>query len=211
MISFIYFDVGGVVIDDFSGNNKWSELKEELGIDASNSKSFEALWSRYSAEICIDRDVDSLVPIMNKELGLKLPKQYSLLAAFVSRFKANPEIWPTINALTSQCRLGLLTNMYPRMLRAIEQEGIMPEIMWDQVIDSSVEMLQKPDRKIFELAEMRANVPHGEIFLIDNSVENAKAAKAFGWQTFLYNSADISIATSELSSFLDRQAFRKLY
>lgn len=31
MIKFIYFDVGGVVIDDFSGNDSWRELKVELG------------------------------------------------------------------------------------------------------------------------------------------------------------------------------------
>ena len=31
-LSFIYFDVGGVVIQDFSGTNKWSQLKRELGI-----------------------------------------------------------------------------------------------------------------------------------------------------------------------------------
>jgi hypothetical protein len=29
-ISFIYFDVGGVLIQDFSGNNKWNELLSEL-------------------------------------------------------------------------------------------------------------------------------------------------------------------------------------
>jgi|TARA_Y100000310_G_C20153683_1_gene565933 hypothetical protein len=32
MNRFIYFDVGGVVIRDFSGTNKWEELRRSIGI-----------------------------------------------------------------------------------------------------------------------------------------------------------------------------------
>ena len=88
MISFVYFDLGGVVIKDFSGTNKWEELKKELGVTEKKHENFGRLWSQYHNEINIDRDVDSLVPIFNKELGLKIPNSYSLLTdGFVNRFK----------------------------------------------------------------------------------------------------------------------------
>ena len=85
MISFVYFDLGGVVIQDFSGTNKWEELKKELGVTKKNYEDFEKLWSQYHDEINIDRDVDSLIPIFNKELGLKIPNNYSLLLLHLSR------------------------------------------------------------------------------------------------------------------------------
>ena len=203
MISFVYLDVGGVVIDDFSGNNKWQELQHELGIEASKAKDFKKLWKQYESELCIGRDVETLVPILAKELGLRLPKDYSLLTGLVSRFYANPGIWPIIERLKLQTPVGLLTNMYPRMFAAIEQAHILPDIQWDVVVDSSLERLQKPDRKLFELAEKKAAVPHHEILFVDNTLEHIQAAKAFGWQTLLYNASNHQAAVQELDEFLE--------
>lgn len=208
MISFVYIDVGGVVVDDFSGNNKWQDLKQELGINESESAAFDKLWNKYAPEVCIDRDVESLVPIFTKELGLQLPVGYSLLSGFVDRFYANREIWPIIDYLMANTKVGLLTNMYPRMFVAIEKRKILPKAQWDQIIDSSLVLLQKPDRKLFELAEKRANAPHDEILFIDNAQEHVEEADSFGWQTFLYNSSDHHAAVQELDRFLRLQEFR---
>jgi hypothetical protein len=141
MISFVYFDVGGVVIDDFSGNNKWQELQQELGIDAHNAAAFKKVWAQYAPELCLARDVETLVPILKKELGLFLPDGYSLLDGFVSRFAANHQIWPVVEEVKHQTRVGLLTNMYPGMFAAITRKNILPPVQWDEVVDSSVELL----------------------------------------------------------------------
>jgi FMN phosphatase YigB (HAD superfamily) len=209
MISFVYFDVGGVVIDDFYGNNKWDKLKQELGVNATNQAAFEKIWSRYALELCIDRSVDTLLPILSKELDLHFSKDYSLLNGFVSRFYANPDISPVIKDLKHKTKVGLLTNMYPGMFAAIEQKGILPDIKWDVVIDSSIELLQKPDRKLFELAERKAGVPSDEVLFIDNSSEHIKAAKAFGWQTFLYDSSNHYSSIQGLKELLAAREFRK--
>lgn len=209
MISFVYFDVGGVVVDDFSGNNKWHALKQELGIHESNAEAFDQLWNQYTPELCIDRDVETLVPILVEKLGLTLPKDYSLLAGFVDRFYANPDIWPIITQLKRQTRVGLLTNMYPNMFEAIERRHILPGVAWDQVIDSSLVQLQKPDTMLFKLAEERAHVPHSEILFIDNGPEHIRAAATYGWQVFLYDSSDHHAAVRELANFLDTQKFRR--
>ncbi|HSX05514.1 MAG TPA: HAD-IA family hydrolase [Candidatus Saccharimonadales bacterium] len=202
MISFVYFDLGGVVIDDFSGNNKWAELKQELGVTPATDTAFEALWQRYLPEICLDRDVDTLVPLLESELGLRLPDGYSLLDGFVKRFYANPAIWPLLARLKSKLRIGLLTNMYPRMFVAIEQRHILPDVAWDVVIDSSVEQLQKPDPKLLAVAQQRAGVPNSQILFIDNSAEHITAAKAFGWQVFLYDSSDHVASVEKLGQLL---------
>ncbi|HTH71838.1 MAG TPA: HAD family hydrolase [Candidatus Pristimantibacillus sp.] len=205
MISFVYFDVGGVVVDDFYGNNKWDELRQELGITAANRAVFQKIWSRYAPELCVDRDVETLLPILSKELGLRFPKDYSLLNGFVSRFYANPDIWPVIEYTRDRAAIGLLTNMYPGMYAAIERKGILPDVKWDVVIDSSVELLQKPDSKLFELASKKAGVPNGEILFVDNGPEHINAAKAFGWQTFLYDSSDHKSSIEELKLFLQER------
>lgn len=187
MYKFIYFDVGGVVIDDFSANSKWQELQNDLGITPENHEAFWAIWQEHASRLCIDRDADVIVPHFREKLGLSLADDYSLLNDFVNRFYANPAIWPAIRQAQSQARVGLLTNMYPRMLDTIIKRELLPDITWDVIVDSSIEQLQKPDPKLYEIAQDRAGVAPEEILFIDNLPENLKVAEAMGWQTHWYD------------------------
>lgn len=190
MISFVYFDVGGVVVLDFSGTQKWAEMKHDMGIHKRNEEIFDRLWKRYREEICIDRDVDTLIPIIERECHITLPKEYSMLQDFVNRFEANPSIWPVITKIRKTCKVGLLTNMYPRMFQAIERRKHLPPVSWDAVIDSSIVGYQKPDQELYEVAEKQAKTKKANVLFVENSIEHLSAARDFGWQTFLYDSTN---------------------
>lgn len=69
MIKFIYFDVGGVVIRDFSGTNKWEELKTGMGIKPEQAEAFNEIFDKYEPEVCVGRDVETLVPMLKEKLG----------------------------------------------------------------------------------------------------------------------------------------------
>lgn len=75
MISFIYFDVGGVVIDDFSGNNGWQELKTELGITPDQDAAFMKAFYPLEHEVLVGRHLESIVPeLQNKfQLAVAVP------------------------------------------------------------------------------------------------------------------------------------------
>lgn len=190
MISFVYFDLGGVVVLDFSGTDKWVQLKKELGISAEKDREFEAFWDKYEPKVNTGRDVETLLPLIKRRFDSKLPEGYSfLIDGFVNRFEINKSIWPVISKIHKQCGIGLLTNMYPHMFEAVRKRGIMPKIKWDVIIDSSKEGIAKPDLRIFKLAEQRAGFTGREVLFVDNSRTHVDATNAFGWQTFLYNSA----------------------
>jgi len=186
MIKFVYFDVGGVAIFDFSGTRKWDELRHSLGVNDLNAQKFEKIWDEYGYRLCLDFDVDSLLSILTKELGLHFPKGYSLLQDFVNRFEVNPSIYPIIQSIEQTTKVGLLTNMYPRMLDAINKRSLLPPVDWDAVIDSSVVGCRKPEIEIFKLAEKKAGVSHDEILFVENGEENIRAAEKFGWKILLY-------------------------
>jgi len=190
MVSFVYFDVGGVVMKDFSGTNKWKLMKRDIGITPEKEKEFDKFWDKYEKEVHVGRDVDTLIPLIAERFHVNSPAGYSLQADFINRFEPNKQIWPVIDRIRKDCRIGLLTNMYPRMLNAMIRKGIMPLISWDIIIDSSIEGYQKPDLNIFKLAEQKINIKKDNILFIDNTIENVNAAKDFGWQTFLYDSVD---------------------
>ncbi|MGB4965738.1 MAG: HAD-IA family hydrolase [Microgenomates group bacterium] len=208
MISFIYFDVGGVAMLDFSGTNKWEELKKEMGVNEDNNAAWEHVWSRYKNKVCLDCDVDSLVPIFTTEVGLNLPPDYSLLDNFIKRFTVNMSIWPVVDAVAKKYRIGLLTNMYPRMLSALfEQKLIPPKETWEIILDSSEIGFQKPDKRLYEIAQQVSGVKNEEILFIENSAEHLQAAQDFGWQTFAYDSQTPNESSRELMNFLNKNNF----
>lgn len=181
MIEFVYFDVGGVVIKDFSGTDKWDDLRHEFRIT-------EEFWEKHY-ESKLDRG----------EISKESPIPYDkLLEGFVSRFEKNPSIWPVILAIKKHCPVGLLTNMYPGMFESIKNHGLLPNIDWTITIDSSLEKVAKPDREIFELAEKRADVKGDEILFVENTEKHIEVAKTFGWQTFLYDPSEAQKSSNEL-------------
>lgn len=204
IIKFVYFDVGGVVIKDFSGTVKWKELKNDMGIRPDQEQGFDEIFDRYEPEVCVGRDVETLLPLLQVKLGLSFPKDYSFLADFVNRFEKNESIWPVIKKVKKKYKVGLLTNMYPNMLRQIYEANLMPDVKWDVIIDSSTEKMRKPQAEIFQLAQDRAGFKGEEILFVDNGAKHIKAAKRFGWQTYLYNPINILESNRNLESLLQR-------
>ncbi|WP_418276833.1 HAD-IA family hydrolase [Isoptericola jiangsuensis] len=59
----------------------------------------------------------------------------------------------------------------------------------DDVVNSSVVGVAKPDRRIFEIAARRAGVPASRCLFVDDRAENIAAAAELGMTTVLYRSA----------------------
>jgi HAD superfamily hydrolase (TIGR01549 family) len=201
-IKFVYFDVGGVSLLDFSETNKWVEMKRALGVSDVNGSEFDSIWKKYRQRICIDCDVDSIVPEFKEINGVTIPDSYSMLIDFVERFEPNPSIWPVIEAAKKRYKVGLLTNMYPRMLETIYSHQLLPDIEWDAIVDSSVVGYQKPQPEMYQKAEEMAGVEPHEIFFVDNSEEHLYEAAKQKWRTFLYDTKDPEESNKKLTTML---------
>ena len=111
-----------------------------------------------------------------------------MLENLVDRFSPNPSIVPAMQFAQQRTRVGLLTDMFPRMFTMLEQKNLLPSIQWDCVIDSSQVRVRKPEKEIFTIAQNHAGVPADQILFIDNQQNNLDAAKACGWNTLHYDS-----------------------
>ena len=58
--------------------------------------------------------------------------------------------------------------------------------LFDVIIDSSEVGTRKPEPAIYEITRQRLDVAHSGIFFVDDIGQNLKAARALGWQTYLY-------------------------
>jgi len=210
MIKFIYFDVGGVVIKDFSETDKWNDLKRELGIPANKSQEFEDIYDLFQDEINTNREIDSLLPIYEEKFNIKIPNDYSLLVdGFIKRFERNLDISSIIEAAKRKAKVGLLTNMYPHMYTEIKKANLLPNIDFDQIIDSSIERIQKPYKPIYKLAQKRSGFKANEILFIDNSQKNIDAARELEWKTFFYDSSNYKDSCQKLSHYIQNLPIRQ--
>lgn len=203
MISFVYFDVGGVVAFDFSGTTKWYDLMDELGVPKTKQEAFLTLWRQYAEAVCSTMDIEDMRGIVEKSLGIKLAPNYSLLEGFVKRMEPNVSILPAIETAKQHGGIGLLTNMYKGMLPALQNKGALPDSAWNAVIDSFAVGVAKPDARIFDIAQKHAGIPAEQILFVDNTQENLDTPHSLGWQTFLYNPAQTPTSNQKLLAVLE--------
>ena len=203
-ISFVYFDVGGVLVQDFSDSPKWQNMMKEMGIPTSRYREFDEYYHQLDTEFCLGKHEDTALPAFIKKFSLTLPPNFSMRKYFIDHFFANSKtIWPLVVKLKTTHKIGLLTDMYLGMLDDIfSRKLIPPKSTWDVIIDSTEVRSRKPMPEIYQIAAERAGVPAGEILFIDNREKNLAPAAKLGWQTFLYHSSDYEQSTHDLATYL---------
>ncbi len=188
---------------DYSGTNKWIQMKRDLGVTEELDELFDGVWKKHRSRICIDCDVDTIVPEFKEKVGVEIPDGYSMLGDFVDRFEVNHTIHTLAQKAKEKYKVGLLTNMYPRMLSMIRENKLIPELEWDSVVDSSIVGFQKPENGIYEVAEQKAQTDPSQIFFVDNSPEHIEAATKRGWKTLLYDPQNPKESSNKLAQILD--------
>lgn len=203
---FIYFDVGGVLILDFSKTNKWQSMMDDLGVPPAQQAAFAQLFKHYEPQFCTGHNPSEFLEQARSQLNLAIPADYDLVADFVSRFTTNPSIHPLVEELSHSYRLGLLTAQYPGMLELLRQRQLLPPTSFAVVIDSSIERVTKPDPAIYALAQERAGVAASEILFIDNKSDLLVVPQQMGWQTFFYDPEFPEASTRALRAYISALA-----
>lgn len=205
MISFVYFDVGGVLIKEpTSSHDQWQQMKRSLGIKPGQDSEFESYWRSIESQLYLGANEAQILPGFIKRFNLNLPDDFSLLGFLVRIFQKNDSIWPVVQVAREKYKLGLFTNMFSKMLGRIIREGLVPSVGWDVIVDSSVEGVSKPDIGIYQVAQSKAGAAAGQILLVENKPENIEPAKELGWQVFCYDSEDMESESRRLLDVLQR-------
>ncbi len=196
MLRFVFFDFGGVLIKDFSKTNKWEGLMDYWRVKKEQQNEFSEWWDEIEPKLDIGESLTSLLPVFRNKYGVKVDEESDVLGDFVDRFERNEALWSVVREIKKNQRVGLLTNMYPQMLDRIKQVGLLPEVDWDQVVDSSIMGVRKPDEAIFERAEELTGVSGEEILFIENTKRHLETAKGRGWNTYQFDCSDYEKSSS---------------
>lgn len=202
-IKFVYFDIGGVMIKDFSETQEWNQMTTRWGIPENRKDEINTKFREFIGDVVEGKgSVEGLKTILKSDFGIVMSPEYSVLTDFVNNFDKNEEMWGIVKECQKEFKVGLLTDMYPGMFEAIKNRGLLPEIDF-LIVDSSIEKCQKPYEKIYKIAEDRCRFSGGEILFIDNVRKNLIVPEKMGWKTFFYSSANYEQSNRELREYLN--------
>lgn len=195
-ISFIYFDLGGVVIDNEQAI--W-RIAEEFRLDVEKIREF---FDTHWKEACIGT-LDTAAYLTRFKEAFRFDHPAENFVDFFTEYQGQyQETHDLIHELARDYRLGILSNAESGMVNALIGKGKIPNIRWDVMIESAQIGLVKPQKKIYHLARKKANVLPEEILFIDDRQVNIDAAVALGWRAVLFDFFDVPASVRRVREFL---------
>lgn len=194
-ISFVYFDINGCLVRYF--HQAFTKLAADTGASADV---IETTFWHYNDAVC------------RGELSLD-----EFNEAFAKALQSDPIDWKTyyLDAVSpipemhelaawaaDRYQVGLLSNIMPGFIDSMIAIGTLPNIPYAAIVDSSEVMAIKPEQHIYEIATGLADVPAGEILLVDDSRANLMAAERMGWKVLWFDDYRIQESVDRVKSAL---------
>jgi FMN phosphatase YigB (HAD superfamily)/DNA-binding XRE family transcriptional regulator len=188
-VTFVYFDINGVLVRFFQ--RAFAKLAHDTG--AAPDVVEETFW-HYNDAVCKgEMTVEEFNSVIAHKLGVE---SVDWLAYYLAAVDPIKEMHHCVSWAVKNYRVGLLSNIFPGFIEALIKAGLLPDVAYAAVIDSSEIGALKPDTAIYEAAQALAEVPASEILLIDDDRTNLMAAEKLGWHVMWFD--DYRPAESEL-------------
>jgi HAD superfamily hydrolase (TIGR01509 family) len=174
MIRVVFFDVGGVLLEQDS--------------TAFTENDREHCWAQgTSAEMW-----KAHLRVAHVDPRRSVSEGDSRIAGIRQRLYATNRVVPgverVLQELQSRCRVAVIWNFTLDLNEVLDQLGLLP--YFEAVINSSEVGTKKPDEKIYTIACQALRVHPVEAVLIDDSAENVAAARRLEMRGILFRSAD---------------------
>ncbi len=155
-IEWIFFDVGSTLVSEEKPFiHRLHEIAEAV------DEPFETIQDKV---IQLYKGKKKGEHILIKESGMEWPRWHK------DEEELYPETYMCLEELSKKYKIGIIANQVPGTAARLEQHGILKFI--DLVIASAEEGLEKPDRRIFELALDRANCKPENAVMVGDRVDN---------------------------------------
>lgn len=178
-IRFVYFDMNGCLVRFYQ--QAFAQLAEESG---TSPDVIETIYWQFNDDICRGtKSVDELNTALAERLGMMVDWYKYYLAAV----EATPGIAELVRWVTENYHAGILTNTMPGLVRAMQENGTLPQVHFETIVDSSEVHALKPEEAMYEIAARYAGVSPNEILLIDDDRPNLTAAGKLGWHTMSFD------------------------
>lgn len=204
MITAALFDFGGVILS--SPFEAFNAYEHEVGLEPDTIRTLNATnpdvnaWARFERGELNPAGFVEVFEIEAAELGFSVDAQRVLdsLKGYV-----RPEMVEAVRRCGERLKTAMLTNNFrdPAGGSSHDPGSELGEIvsMFDEVIESSVVGVRKPEPRFYEIACERLGVAPDECVFLDDLGINLKPAKAMGMQTIKVVDPAVALDQLELA------------
>jgi putative hydrolase of the HAD superfamily len=179
-VRFIYFDINGCLVRFY--HRAFTRLAEVSGAPADV---IETTFWHYNDDVCRgDMSMDDFNAAFAKALGIE---KVDWMEYYLEAIDPITSMHDVVRWAGENYRIGLLTNIMPGFIDAMKKRGILPDVPYDVIVDSSQVNAIKPESKIYEVATEKAGCPPAEILLVDDARTNLMAAEKHGWHVLWFD------------------------
>jgi len=179
-VRFVYFDVNGVLVRFF--HRAFTNITHDTGARADLAENL--FWRNNDAVCRGNMTLEELNKAFNKELNTE---NFDWKSYYLKSVEPMPEVKEFVEWCAKYYEVGLLSNTAPGFLDEMRGSGLIPDVAYNAVVDSSKVGAIKPEPKIYEVAQELAAAEPSEILLIDNERPNLTAADRAGWQVLSFD------------------------
>lgn len=199
-IRVIFWDFGGVIVRTFdrSGRVRWEQDLGLLPNSLERTVFMGEMGYRASLGEATHKDVWQWVA---QQFGLDEDQRRELARDFFRGDRVDEDLMGYIRGLKKVYKTGLISNAWPDLRPAMENEWHIADA-FDELIISAEVRLVKPDPRIYHLALERMGVRPDEAVLIDDFIENVEGARAIGMHAIQFES--LGQVRADLDALLQR-------
>lgn len=179
-VSFVYFDINGCLVRFF--HRAFTKLAKDSGAPPDV---VETTFWHYNDAVCRgEMPIDEFNAVMAKKLGLS---SLDWRAYYLEAIDTIKEMQELVAWAANIYDVGLLSNIMPGFIEVMRQQNILPSVAYTAIVDSSEAGAIKPENKIYEIAQAKAQRNPSEILLVDDSRANLMAAEKLGWHVLWFD------------------------
>jgi len=195
-IEFVFFDINGCMVRFFQ--RAFSDLAAESGV---RPEVIEETFWHYNDAVC--RGEMSLGEF-NSVLGERIGKaDLNWLDYYLASVEPVEELHACAEWAGEHFRVGLMSNIMPGSIDAMIARGLLPNLDYSVIIDSSMVGSIKPEPEIYEIAARKTGVRPEDILLVDDSRANLMSGERLGWHVLWFDDFRPSESVERIRSTLE--------
>lgn len=147
-IKFIYFDVGGVLID-WRNAFKTVNTKFKIPFDK-----FIDEWDIYDDQVTLGKlSPQEFWNKVREDLNIKKGNDFDFLDSWTGDYKSIKETFDFILNNDKNYKIGILSNIYKGMIPQLKNKNLIPNINYSLIVESCECGMKKPEKEIFLYAQ----------------------------------------------------------
>lgn len=195
-VTFVYFDINGCLVRFF--HRAFASMAQDTGVSPDVIES--SFW-QYNDLVCTGQmDIPSLNTALAHDLGLSSVDWQSY---YLQAVEPIAEMHDLVRWAAENYHIGLLSNIGSGFIEDMVANGLIPDVHFSAIVDSSKIGSIKPDPQIYQVAEAMAGVPADQILLIDDTRGNLTPARSAGWHVMWFNDYDSVESTERVRAALE--------